>query len=60
MPELKSKNCLLLSKLTLVCNYFYSPTMTAVVNVKGIIVFLKKGLLFFKTFSKVEKKVYRL
>lgn len=34
--------------------------MTAVVNMKGIIVFLKKGLLFFKTFSKVEKKVYRL
>lgn len=52
------KSGLTLSKLILICNYFYSKTMTAVTIVVGVNSFLKKGicLLLIKTFSKVGEE----
>lgn len=52
------KSGLTLSKLVLICNYFYSKTMTAVIIVVGVDSFLKKGicLLLIKTFSKVGEE----
>lgn len=57
------KSGLTLSKLILICNYFYSKTMTAVTIVVGVNSFLKRRESVYclsKHFLKWGKKVYRL